>query len=235
MKKILAITLVAMVAATSVQADAISINWTQFTGPVNLVSDGYGVEAANNWNNSQGTTWNNQVLSSGGASTIDIEITHPAGLLTDASGTPGYDYTPLRSGAYVYGTPSVLVLSDISATFATYDLIVYGAGYDGAAGGNQGAYTVGGTTYYMQKTTTDNATLVQSSDIDSADGVDVGNYVVFSGLSGDIQTLTVSALNGSTGIGGIQVVGTVIPEPATLGLVAVFGGATLFIRRKLRI
>ena len=36
------------------------------------------------------------------------------------------------------------------------------------------------------------------------------------------------------GIGGVQVVGTVIPEPATLGLLGVAGGALLVIRRKSR-
>jgi len=232
MKKILAITLVAMVAATSVQADAISINWTEFTGAVNLVADGSGVEPANNWNDTTGTTWNDQILSSGAASTIDIAATAPGGM--DSFGFALQNYSRLRAGIVVYATPATVTLSDINATFATYDVIVYVTGFNGV--GNQSATTVGGVTYYATVPNPYTTVLTQSTDTNIGDGADDGTYVRFNGLTADSTTITMASVTGAgVGIGGIQVVGTVIPEPATLGLLGAFGGGILFIRRKFKI
>ena len=62
-----------------------------------------------------------------------------------------------------------------------------------------------------------------------------GNMIIFSGLTGDSFTLTGEGNAASSGglyapINGIQVVG-VIPEPAVMGLVGVFGGGLLIVRR----
>ena len=229
MKKALAMTLVASMAVASVHADIVSVNFKQFAGGVNDALDGYGVAAANNWLNTQGTV-GTDVAGSVGATTVNFTMTNPGGFAS-APGGGVYDNTPMRTGAFVYAVPLTLSLSGLSA-FAPlgYDVIVYGTGNNAAGGGNQGAYSDGTTTYYMQRAVVHNATLIQSSDINSGDGVDEGNYVVFSGLSGDTQSITLTTVNGNTGLGGFQIVA--IPEPATLGMVAVFGGGILLIRRK---
>ncbi len=64
-----------------------------------------------------------------------------------------------------------------------------------------------------------------------ANGYDANNVVVLTGFTGDTVTLTYGANGGVPQITGIQV--QTIPEPATMGLVALFGGSIFFIRRKL--
>lgn len=58
-----------------------------------------------------------------------------------------------------------------------------------------------------------------------------GGYLA--GASGDLATVEFRALGSKAGAGIDNI--TVIPEPATIGLVAAFGGALLIIRRKLMI
>ena len=232
MKKILAITLVAMVAATSVQADAVSISWKQFAGGVNDVLDGYGVEAANNWNNSQaGLAWNDSGLSSGTPSTIDVAVTAPGGFIT-VTGGGILDNTPMRTGIGVFAGGGSVTLSDINATFTTYDVIVYLGGYNAA--GNGGAVSDGATTYYYSPLIPYSASLIQSTDTNSGDGLDGATYVRFNGLSADSTTISLSQIQGGLVLGGVQVVGTVIPEPATLGLFGIAGAGVLFARRRAR-
>ncbi len=65
-----------------------------------------------------------------------------------------------------------------------------------------------------------------------ANGYDANNVVVLTGFTGDTVTLTRDASNGGVPqITGVQL--QTIPEPATIGLVALFGGSIFFIRRKL--
>ena len=61
----------------------------------------------------------------------------------------------------------------------------------------------------------------------------LANYVVFDNLSADSLLITLDGMkNAKAGIGGFQIVGDVIPEPATIGLLGVFGGAMAFVRKR---
>ena len=62
-----------------------------------------------------------------------------------------------------------------------------------------------------------------------------GNYVRFQNVSLDSLVVGIAALEdtvnggGAGSVGGLQIVA--VPEPATFGLLAIFGGAMLFLRR----
>ncbi len=61
----------------------------------------------------------------------------------------------------------------------------------------------------------------------------VGDYVVFTGVNLDQFTIVVDATKTNYGgLGGIQVSGTVIPEPATAGLLAGMGSLVYMVRKK---
>ena len=61
----------------------------------------------------------------------------------------------------------------------------------------------------------------------------VGDYVVFTGVNLDQFTVVVDATKTNYGgLGAVQVVGTVIPEPATAGLLAGMGSLIYMARRK---
>ena len=62
-----------------------------------------------------------------------------------------------------------------------------------------------------------------------------GSYVTFAGVSSSGGTLTISTwdFNGNTVSTLSALTLEAIPEPATLGMVAAFGGAILFIRRRM--
>ena len=234
MKRIAAVAMIALMACTAAYPDAVSISWKEFSGGVNDVLDGYGVVPANNWLNLQKSiTQTNMTLSSGLPSTVDLSGTAGGGY--DTFGWAAQNNTPMRAGLakFTATVPAVtFTLSDLNGTFvSTYDVIVYAAGFNAAAGGNQGAISMGTTTNYYSVPNPYTTSLIESTDTDISDGADLGTYVRFNGLSGDSVTITLDAINGGVGIGGVQIVGDVIPEPATLGLLAASGAAALLIRR----
>ncbi len=195
------------------QTDTTSINWKQFGGAVNDALDGYGVEPANNWLNlEQVIEVTDAPLSSGGTSTIDITGLVPGGYDTWNFGT--LNNTPMRAGISSFSTGTELVISDINATFSSYELIVYLSGFN--AVGNQGSISDGATTYVYTVPSPYTVDLIETTDTDSADGADVATYATFTGLTADSLTLSLESLLGGVGIGGIQIVG----ETSTGGFLA---------------
>jgi uncharacterized membrane protein (Fun14 family) len=215
----------------SADTGVISVNWHKFAGDVNKVLTTYGVEPADGWLNIQTSLSQiDMALSDGIASTVDLSATAPGGF--DTFGWAAQDGTPLRTGIADWGAGSSFILSDLNATFSSYKIIVYATGFNGAGGGNQGAISDGLDTYYYTVPNPYTSSLIQSTDINIADGADDGTYVVFDNLTADTTTISLSTLNGSTGLGGFQVVGEVIPEPATMLLLGLGGLISLRRRRR---
>jgi len=123
------------------------------------------------------------------------------------------------------GAASQLTIKGIP--YSSYDFYVYVWGDEGSAGANDrgGKVTVGQTTYYIRtgtatRVTTDDGTgYVQSSDTNASYGptTQLGNYVRFAGLSGDLSASFV-ALNMGTSVQRLKVAGFQIvaasPVPA---------------------
>jgi hypothetical protein len=118
--------------------------------------------------------------------------------------------------------PVDITLSDLSATFGSYDVLVYAAGFNQAAGGNQGAISVGAITKYYSVPNPYTNVLIESTDTNIGNGADEGTYVRFNGLTGDSVTITLSVVNGGVGIGGVQIVG--VPSVANTYYVDDTGG-----------
>lgn len=221
------------VTAGSATAETISLNWKQYAGAVNDALDGYGVVPANNWQNLQQVRDATDLpLNDGATSTVDLVSSVNGPFQTyDFSGT--LNNTPMRAGMSVYSDfpdPISFTLSELSATFVEYDIIVYVSGYNAATGGNIGSITDGASTFVYSVPNPFDATLTQSTDIDANDGADAATYVRFDGLTADSVTITLSALNGSAAFGGFQVTGTLVPEPTTV--ITTLAALVLLIRHR---
>jgi hypothetical protein len=196
----------------------ISVNWKEFAGAVNDPIEPYGVVAASNWQNLQQVTNGTDLpTSDGAASTVDFSATAPGGFRTFNFNT--LNDTPMRAGFAVFAEPQAITLNELSGTFSSYDVIVYVTGFNAA--NNAGSVSDGSTTYYFSVPNPYTASLIQSSDTDSSDGSDLGTYVRFNGLTSDSLTITTASTTASVGIGGLQITGTVIPEPTAAILLGV--------------
>ena len=239
----LGVSLIVMGLSSSAQASVVSVN---FLGNLNTgesaVPGSYGVvtEGANvgNWNNvlynaSDGSSVSNVLDSSNIASTVDVETTD---IVTNYSYSSTYDNTPLRGGPGdgTGSLKSTITISDIDGFASSYNLIVYLAG---PPTGVRASITDGTTTYYYETVSVADVTLVEVTDTNPGDGHQVGNYVVFRGLTASSIVLTNDANSGlfggpsgSSGVGGFQIV-PVVPEPGSAALIGV-GSLMLLFRKK---
>lgn len=216
---------------------------------------GVGPYAASYWND----TWLDGLSnpssdlrdSTGATTTLDISwssygtwsygASHP-GADTDGSMNKEMLRGYLNSGPAGWGpwtTESSVTFTQIQYN-ASYDVVVY-ISSDGAD--REFSVTDGTTTYYGKTVGAvneddgfGNALFAQGTDTSTNGYATTANYFVFSGLTGDAKTITAQFRDNDEwgGIAGIQVVG-VIPEPATIGLVGIFGAGVLFVRRRFRI
>lgn len=151
-------------------------------------------------------------------------------------------------------------LSNMNANFANgYSVVVYVGGDSNNNGWgltlNEGVTHTGynaaaGETYFGKTRFNPNAaagtgngfadngyeevdyTVAGLTDSSASSAFPLANYVVYENLSADSLTITLDAMkNQKAGIGGFQIVGTVIPEPGTVGLFGFFGAAMAFVRR----
>ena len=238
--RVLGVLVVAAIACTTVQANIISVNITK-AGEAN-VSEPYGIAAEGsvvaNWHNltGAGTDLN---FADDSASTVDLAVVK--GPSFNVVYPSEYAGTPLGVGIQenLTQTPhSSMTFSDLNANFSQgYKAIVY---LTGTSACNAASVTDGTTTYYYKTLWTSasfDGTLTETTDTTydgTAPSVPVAQYAVFGSeaapLTADSITIEVDALlNSAAAIGGVQIVA--IPEPATLGLLGLFGAAVMGFRR----
>lgn len=204
--------------AGTVQAEIINFSFNTTQGGGNdVVMDGVAYNGANAPAAYTGTTWTELGYvpvaspagltdSDGNGSAMSVQFTG-TGAMWSIPGLTDADGGALAS--YSYSTTSMT----ISGGTGLYD--IYILTQDSTP--NATSFTIGA----------DTQTTIVGSATPYAEGV---NYVKFSSV--DVAGGTTVAINQGP-INGFQMVA--VPEPATLGLVAMFGGAVLFIRRRLSI
>jgi len=216
------------------QTDTISLNWKEFAGAINDALPGYGVVSANNWQNLMQVTAGTDVTTSAGTtSTVDFSTTAPGGWGTYFNAA--LDNTPMRSGIESFnpGSGPDITLSDLSATFISYDVIVYVTGFNAAT--NSGAISDGSITKYFSVPNPYTGALIESTDINLGDGADAGTYVRFNGLSADSTIISLrQSSGGGVAIGGIQITGLLVPEPSSAAIALLGGGVLALLRRRSR-
>lgn len=212
-----------------------------------------GVVPATNWNNVNGFTGTQPALAADNAAATAATVTWaadgqwtahntPAGSTGDQILTNGY----LDDTAEVPGVPgpppipamdntdTAITMSGLSATFVgPYDVYVY----FGSDGNNRtGSATLGGRTYYGETntggTTGFDGTFTRAISTDPLAVTVDSEYFLFEGVSGDSFALTVDRISNNFGIHGVQVVGTLVPEPAGLALAGIAALGVLARRRR---
>ncbi|HLJ93089.1 MAG TPA: PEP-CTERM sorting domain-containing protein [Gemmataceae bacterium] len=226
-KGIMMMALGAVLAFGSVaQADEIGIN---FTGGNNagaptslLATDIAGVVPQANWNNANGTGATlNGLLNQNGVATTASVTWHADGTWGSGTGTASGNAKLYNGYLDSTGTsPTTVTVSGLAAAglAGSYDVYVYFTG-DGAGSNppRSGNYTIGSITQLALDTIGFKGTFVQATPAD-ANG---GNYLVFSGLSGDSFTLSANPVNFRSPVNGIEIVSPAaapVPEPTTLAL-----------------
>jgi hypothetical protein len=206
-------------------------------------TDTTGVIPQQNWNNAGGTGLN------GNGTTANVASPTPGVLVdnTAAATTAAITWTSTNSwsisnaarspadaqllNGYLdntsAATPTTVTVTGIP--YAQYDVYAY-VGSDG--NGRTGHVSIGGSTFYFSTNANNNPpsfTLATATDLASATSA---TYARFAGLSSPAFTLTNTRDSNNVGLNGIQIV-QVVPEPTSLGLLAV-GGAGLMARRRRR-
>ncbi len=226
-------------------------------------SAGYAAVAQYNWNNTtisytDGNGYNNNgllstVVDSTGATisgmsvattvnTSDSSYTGDPLKLYPNSGTAGWGFSgnnlTMLEGA-VYPSPKITISG---IPYSSYDVYVYmaapgGNGATGAVtiGANSGG-TVDSTSEFFYDYGWPNGAFIQSTATSSASNTAVSNFVLFTGNTASNITLIADASGWNTGLAAFQIVntGSALPEPATLGLMALGGLGVSLIGRKRR-
>jgi hypothetical protein len=134
---------------------------------------------------------------------------------------------------------STITVNNLSMGGA-YDVYVYFAANANPAGVDYVdtfAISDGTTTYYIKADETQasyQGTYIQSTATVAGDAI-VANYVKFSNLSASTLALSFGNLRnddaGAAGVSGIQIVSSVVPEPATIGMLGLGAVVSMLIRR----
>lgn len=230
-----------VVALTSVcHAGVVSYN-ADNNGTVSA-SDTLGVVAVTNWYNTwdgAGQNWFYADMEddSGIATTLNIGFVGANGDWSVGGSKPNADATMLNGYVNGQGVDSAHVyVQDLNPG---YDYTVY-LYFNSDNGTRVGAAHDDDETYYfgMNPESASSGTYLQATATDASGfGIDA-NYAVFSVTGVTDQSFYTSVFSSDGvaadfgGITGIQVIET-IPEPATLGLVGLFGAGVLFIRRRM--
>jgi MYXO-CTERM domain-containing protein len=215
-----------LLACASLNAAILSINFgTDRADATLLPTDSTGVVPAANWNNEAGAVGGPAAVvdSNGAATTATVQWSSQlgtwatSGLGEENNGFAGADRTMMMGYLDTDARATTVTVVGLGPEFTGpgYDVYVYALG--GVASGRGGDYTITGQTLIGDS---DSFPSTFNQDL-GVDHNDVGNYLVFRGLSD--PDFTLSAV-GTTPVGGtvrapingIQIVS--IPEPATIGV-----------------
>jgi hypothetical protein len=237
------------------QAQVVSFNFTQTSNPLAAgeLAGAPGVRVAN-WNNGTGNDiyWGNS-YSFASSALVDDSGSLVAGLsLSVTGGYWPFTWTSgLNNDAHMFNTMLDLWNSDAASislsgiSYASYDAYFYLYPDAGSTTARGGHVTIGDTTYFVNGGNGANslsaaddsgAGYVLSTATTLADSLAApGNYVKFSGLTGDSLTASLVADNFGDGVPRLKIAGfqiVAVPEPATLALVGCgLVGALLRTRR----
>ncbi len=198
-------------------------------GPKILAStDLAGVVSSSNWNNASGAGDTLSNLDSDvGATATSVTFTSDA--TWTAHATPsGATPDEILTNGYIDNTSNA---APITISFANlpfignYDVYLY---YGSDGNNRTGTVTLASTVFNIRTNTNPFGGFVEGTLAD--DDPDSGNYVMFSGVTGNTFSVDVARGSNNVGVHGIQVIGTV-PEPATYSLLAL-GVLTAFLRRR---
>lgn len=240
-KNLFSATLICLVLVVSLAARAaaqtiISVNF-QGSNTVALASGditGASPFAAGNWNNLAGASGSSGGLVDSAGNVTSITTTFSAGPF-GAEGPNTANSNPqqiLFGGALNvnFGNAS-FTLSGLSA-FGSYDIVAYYSGGTSFPGSRHASMTASGSSdiFYIAGINSVYSSYTQSNSTDSAIHAP-GNYVLFSGLTGDTQTVSMVYGNNSMSLVGFQISGVPVPEPTSIGLILA-GGLAILVRRR---
>ena len=229
--------------STAVFSDTIGIN---FSGPgVGRVEMSSGDSAGatvshSNWNNSLYDGGADVALNDNSGNATDVTISYEnnqangVDVISMDGRTDNGDNKLMSAFVEVPGADGLATFTINglgSGAYEAYNVYVYLF-----AGGGNGQISDGTTTYYFSDTGTrdfdEKSDFVQATST-SSDNITAANYAVFSGSGTSPLVLSVENLNSKwnpqNGVHGIQI--EAIPEPATLGLIALSACGALAIRR----
>ena len=214
-------------------AAVVSVNFVRQFAAAQTVDPNtpYGVELAPFWTNTTSNTPTNLRDNTGVATTLDINI---SGGSRNIFGAAQINGTSMKAGQ-AFSTPTIgpsFTISEIP--YDNFKVITYLTGYNAT---NTQASISDGTTTYWWRPKPFAAALSQTTDTDSNDGIEQGNYAIFgteqnplTGNSVTLQALLGESATTGAGIGGFQIV-EVVPEPST-GLLSLLALAGVALRRQ---
>jgi hypothetical protein len=217
---------------------------------------------ASNWNNFTNPNGSDLFAEDGSLTTLSISANRPnLNSRVNTTADQAYNNTAMRAflRANLVDADNDLAsvtLGNISANFSgTVNAIVYTHGHS-QNNGWTAYFTEGGASdldistdaSYSGKTRwgaatyenppTQTTTVLADPESAATSAFPVSQYAVFSFDADTVDTVTLSLKanhNQFAGLGGVQFVGTVIPEPATAGLLCMGASGLLFLRKKFNI
>lgn len=217
------------VSAASAANLAINFGADEPNGAGSAVTGAAGVYGTANWNNVTGANGSAAGLidGDGAATAASVEWSSPntwssTGRGEENNTAPAGNDKNLMTGYLdtgdTNGPHAIVTVSGLADLFTDYDVTVY---IKGGVNGRGGDYTIGSETIAHLDTAAFSGTYVEGAE---------GDYIVFSGVTGDSFTLDSHGVNFRAPINAIEI--SAVPEPSTIVLAAMGLGVLAFARRR---